>query len=254
MSHPPESAGGAREGYGAAGVSLRQRTALVTGASSGIGLAICRALGDAGARLWLVARTEAPLRAAAASVGGRAIPADVAEQGAVERLHGLLTAELGGPPDIVVNAAGAFALAPAVDTPVEAFDRMLAVNLRAPFLLMRAFLPGMLARGTGHVVTIGSIAGRVAFPHNAAYCASKFGVRGLHAVLDAELRGTGVRATLLEPAATDTPLWDGMAPGEHPGLPARAAMLAPEAVADAVVYALTRPPDVDVRVLTLERT
>ncbi len=154
----------------------------------------------------------------------------------------------------LVNAAGAFGLAPVAETPVDAFDRMVAVNLRAPFLLLRAFLPGMLARGSGHVVTIGSIAGRVAFPHNAAYSASKYGVRGLHAVLDAELRGSGVRATLLEPAATDTPLWDDVAVDQHPGLPPRAAMLAPEMVADAVLYVLTRPPEVDVRVLTLERT
>ncbi len=254
MSRPPEPAPGPPEGSGPAGVSLGGRTALVTGASSGIGLAICRALAGAGARLWLTARTEGPLRAAAAAVDGRAIPADVADARAVTRLCEQVTEELGGPPDVVVNAAGAFALAPLAETPVEAFDRMLAVNLRAPFLVMRAFLPGMLARGSGHVVTIGSIAGRMAFPHNAAYSASKFGVRGLHAVLDAELRGTGVRATLLEPAATDTPLWDAVAMERHPGLPPRAAMLAPEAVADAVLYALTRPPEVDVRVLTLERT
>ena len=226
----------------------------MTGASSGIGLAVCHALAAAGARLWLVARTEAPLRAAAAALGGRALPADVADADAVARVAERLTREAGGPPDMLVNAAGAFALAPVAETGVEAFDRLLAVNLRAPFLLVRAFLPAMLARGSGHLLTIGSIAGRVGFPHNAAYAASKFGVRGLHAVLDTELRGTGVRATLLEPAATDTPLWDAVAADRHPGLPPRSAMLSPRAVADAVLYALTRPPEVDVRALTLERT
>ncbi len=235
-------------------MSLEGRNALVTGASSGIGLAICHALAGAGARVWLVARREAPLRAAAAAVGGRAIMVDVADERAVGGLRDRILAEAGGSPDIVVNAAGAFALAPVADTSPGAFDRMLAVNLRAPFLLARAFLPGMLARGSGHVVTIGSVAGRVGFPHNAAYSASKFGVRGLHAVLDAELRGTGVRATLLEPAATDTPLWDEVDAARHPGLPSRAAMLPPGAVADAVLYVLTRPATVDVRVLTLERT
>jgi NADP-dependent 3-hydroxy acid dehydrogenase YdfG len=103
-------------------------------------------------------------------------------------------------------------------------------------------------------VTIGSIAGRHAFPHNGAYSASKFAVRGLHAVLDAELRGTGVRATLVEPAATDTPLWDGIDPDRHPALPPRSAMLAPDAVADAVVYALGRPPGVALRNLIVERS
>lgn len=226
----------------------------MTGASSGIGLATCHALAGAGARLWLVARTEAPLRAAAAAVGGRPLVADVSDAGAVARLHEQVVEEAGGVPDVVVSAAGAFALAPVAETPVAAFDRMLAVNLRAPFLVARAFLPGMLARGSGHLVTIGSVAGRVAFPHNGAYSASKFGVRGLHAVIDSELRGTGVRATLVEPAATDTPLWDAVDAAAHPGLPPRAAMLPVAAVADAVLYALTRPPEVDVRVVTLERT
>ncbi len=235
-------------------MSLEGWNALVTGASSGIGLAICHALAGAGARLWLVARREAPLRAAAAAVGGRALMVDVADERAVDGLRDRMLAEAGGSPDLVVNAAGAFALAPVAETSPDAFDRMLAVNLRAPFLLARAFLPGMLARGSGHLVTIGSVAGRVGFPHNAAYSASKFGVRGLHAVLDAELRGTGVRATLLEPAATDTPLWDEVDAARHPGLPHRTAMLAPGAVADAVLYVLTRPAMVDVRLLTLERT
>lgn len=76
----------------------------------------------------------------------------------------------------------------------------------------------------------------------------------MHAVLDVELRGTGVRATLVEPGATDTPLWDAIDTARHPGLPPRAAMLSPDAVADAVLFALSRPPEVDVRTLFLERS
>lgn len=258
MCRPPEapSAPGPRAEPGEVGsaTALAGRRALVTGASSGIGFAISGALVRAGAAVWLVARGEDRLRKAAATVGGRALPADVADADAVERLRERLAVEAGGSPDIVVSAAGAFALAPVAQMPLEALDRMLAVNLRAPFLLARAFLPAMLARGSGHLVTIGSIAGRVAFPHNGAYSATKFGVRGLHAVLDTELRGSGVRATLVEPAATDTPLWDAVYPTRHPGVPPRAAMLAPAAVADAVVFALTRPPEVDVRTILLERT
>ncbi|MBX6366304.1 MAG: SDR family oxidoreductase, partial [Gemmatimonadetes bacterium] len=156
-------------------------------------------------------------------------------------------------PDVLVNAAGAFELAPLEATSPESFDRQIAVNLRGPFLLIRAFLPGMLRRRRGHIVTIGSVAGRQAFPHNGAYSASKFGVRGLHAVLDAELRGRGVRATLIEPAATDTPLWDAVDVERHPSLPPREAMLPAGAVADAVIYAITRPAEVDVRNVLLER-
>jgi len=112
----------------------------------------------------------------------------------------------------------------------------------------------MLRRGEGHVVTIGSIAGRHAFPHNGAYSASKFAVRGLHAVLQAEIRGTGVRATLVEPAATDSPLWDAIDFDRHPGLPGRESMLSPATVADAVLYVLTRPPEAAVPNLMIERS
>lgn len=233
--------------------SLEGALALVTGASSGIGLAIARALRQAGAQVVVVARGEAALRAAAAEIGAVALSADVADESAVHDLRGRVEQALGRVPDVVVNAAGAFDLAPVAETTVASFDRMIAVNLRAPFLLAREFLPAMLARGSGHLVTIGSVAGRTGFPHNGAYSASKFGVRGLHAVLDAELRGTGVRATLIEPAATDTPLWDAVDPVAHPGLPPREAMLAPDDVAGAVLFAVTRPPAVAVRTLLLER-
>jgi NADP-dependent 3-hydroxy acid dehydrogenase YdfG len=152
-----------------------------------------------------------------------------------------------------VHSAGAFALAAIAETTVDAFDEQVAVNLRAVFLLTRAVLPGLLARGSGHIVTIGSIAGRQPFPGNGAYAASKFGVRGLHAVLLTELRGTGVRATLIEPAATDTGLWDQIDRRRFPDLPARSAMLSVDQVAEAVLYALSRPPGVVVPNLSIER-
>lgn len=234
--------------------ALEGRTAVVTGASRGIGRAVAARLRAAGAWVAMTARGEAALRDAASSVGGHAVVADVSDPASVHRLAAYLDEVLGGEaPDIVVNAAGVFDLAPLAETDPESFERHLAVNVRAPFLVIRAFLPAMLRRGSGHVVTLGSIAGRQAFPHNGAYSASKFAVRGLHAVLDAELRGTGVRSTLVEPAATDTPLWDAIDFARHPGLPPREAMLSPEAVADAVLYAVTRPPEVDVRTIVIER-
>lgn len=233
---------------------LQGRTAVVTGASRGIGLEIARRFHDAGARVYLVARGEEPLRAAAAEVGGVPFPADVTDPLAVSRLAGeVLQATGGQPPDILVNAAGKFVLAPVAETEAALFDEVLAVNLRGPFLMIRAFLPGMLERGTGDIVTLGSVAGRHAFPHNGAYSASKFGVRGLHAVLDAELRGSGVRTTLVEPAATDTSIWDSVDYSRNPGLPAREAMLSAAAVADTVLYAVTRPPEVALRTLAVER-
>jgi NADP-dependent 3-hydroxy acid dehydrogenase YdfG len=219
---------------------LRGRTAVVTGASSGIGLAIAVRLVRAGARILLVARSGDRLRAAAAGIGDgvEVCAADVATEAGVSQVVAA-AARLGARTDIVVHAAGAFGLAPLAETDVDDFDRMVGVNLRAAFLLARAFVPRMLEARAGDFVTIGSVAGRVAFPGNGAYSASKFGVRGMHAVLAAELRGTGVRATFVEPAATDTPLWDAVDRGRHPGLPERAAMLPPESVASAVLFAVT---------------
>jgi NAD(P)-dependent dehydrogenase (short-subunit alcohol dehydrogenase family) len=233
--------------------TLTGRTALVTGASRGIGRAIAERLGGAGAALLLVSRGGADLEAAAAATGGHAFAVDIADALSVERLAEAVHASIGGAPDIVVNAAGAFALAAVEETATADFDRQIAVNLRGPFLVMRAFLGAMRGRGSGHVVTVGSVAGRHAFLHNGAYAASKFGVRGLHAVLDAELRGSGVRSTLIEPAATDTTLWDAVDRERHGPLPERHAMLAPSAVADAVLYAVTRPVGEAVRTIILER-
>jgi NAD(P)-dependent dehydrogenase (short-subunit alcohol dehydrogenase family) len=147
-------------------------------------------------------------------------------------------AVLEGSPDILVNNAGLFGLSPAATLAPREFDRHLDVNLRAPFHLVRAFLPDMLERGDGTLVHIGSIAGRQAFPENAAYAASKFGLRGLHEVLCLELAGTGVVSLLVEPGPVDTNAWDPLDDRLGRDLPARVQMLRPETVAAAVVSAL----------------
>lgn len=232
---------------------LSGRVAVVTGATSGIGRATAARLGSAGAQLVLVARTAALVRDTAAALGGAGVAADVTDEADIARVVAAAHAADARGAAIVVHAAGAFELAPLVDTSVPAFDRMVAVNLRAAFLLVRAFVPGMLAAGTGDVVLIGSIAGRSAFAANGAYSASKFGLRGMHAVLAVELRGTGVRATLIEPAATDTPLWASIDRDRHEGLPPREAMLDADAVAAAVLYAVTRPRAVATPNILVER-
>ena len=233
---------------------LAGRTAVVTGASGGIGRAVARRLAAGGARLALVARARGPLAEVAAETGGLAVACDVSDPAAVAALAERLRVAWGGlAPDILVNAAGTFGLAPIARTDPEQFDRHLAVNLRGPFLLIRAFLPGMLERKSGHVVSVGSIAGRRAFPDNGAYSASKFGLRGLHSVLELELKGTGVRCTLVEPAATDTPLWAGIDRSVHEGLPGPGQMLGADAVADAVLFAVTRSPRTGIRTISLER-
>ncbi len=236
----------------ASSTELRGRRILVTGATGGIGRAVSRALAGRGARLLLNARREEPLRALAAELGGEALPGDVGDAGTVERIRRRATAD--GPLDALVNAAGAFDLAPVAETDTAMFDRMVEGNLRGPFLCIRAFLPAMLERKSGHVVTVGSVAGRVPFPGNGAYSASKFGVRGLHAVLDQELRGTGVRATLVEPSATDTRIWDALDPDTREDLPSRSGMLSADAVADVVLYVLSRPAEVRIPVVSVQRS
>jgi len=112
----------------------------------------------------------------------------------------------------------------------------------------------MRKRASGHIVSIGSIADHVAFPENGSYAAAKFGLRGLHAVLRAELAGTGVRATLISPAPVDTPLWDEVNPDERPGFTPRSAMLRPEDVAAAVLFVVSQPASVNVDDLRLSRS
>ena len=223
--------------------------ALVTGASRGIGFATARSLRLRGYEVVMVARGKDALQRAASEIGGIPVVADVAADGAIDGI----VAEAGNP-DVLVNAAGAFALAPVVKTDPAAFDAMLAANLRAPFLLIRALLPAMLQRRSGHIVSIGSVAGRQAFPGNGAYSASKYGLRGLHEVLEQELRGSGVRITLIEPAATDTPLWDAVDYAQNPGLPARSQMLSADAVAAAVMFALDQPAEAGIKYLGIERS
>lgn len=234
--------------------ALAGRLALVTGASRGIGLACATTLVHAGARVVMLARGQEALEAAASHLGTSAIPlpCDVADAAAVDRALARVDAEAGAP-DILVNNAGRFVLAPAGDITPHEFSAVVTTNLVAPFAVVHALLPGMRRRGAGHIVTIGSIADRTVFPGNAAYSASKFGLRALHEVLHAELRGTGIRTTLVAPSAVDTALWDPIDPDNDPAFAPRAAMLRPEAVAAAVLYALSAPAEVNVDELRLSR-
>jgi NADP-dependent 3-hydroxy acid dehydrogenase YdfG len=233
----------------------RARTALVTGASRGIGLAVAKALAASGWRVGLVARGTPALAEAARAVGGGASPmaCDVSDERALRALVDRVGESFGGAPDVLVNSAGVFALAPAHVADTTDFERALEVNLVGPFRLVRAFLPSMRQRRSGHVVSIGSIADRVALPGNSGYAASKFGLRGFHEVLRAELAGSGVRATLVSPGPVDTAMWDEVDPDERPGFTPRSEMLQPDAVAAAVMYAIEQPPEVNVDEVRLSR-
>ena len=232
---------------------LAGQSALVTGASRGIGRVVAESLAESGARVWCMARSEGAVTELASRIGGEALVADITDDVAVWAAIDDMTISLGGPPDIVVNSAGVFGIATSAKETVQGFDQRIAVNLRGTFLVNRALLPAMLERGSGLIINLGSVAGRKAYKGNASYSASKFGLRGYHEVLLEELRGTGVRACLLEPAATDTPIWDELDPDQNPRLPNRDEMLRAEDVAEAALFVATRPASVTIPVLQIER-
>lgn len=217
-------------------------SALVTGASRGIGRRIALSLSDAGARVLPASRGGPGLEEVADRCGEEALTADLADDGDLGALVDGVRRRLGGGPDVLVNNAGVFDLAPAHETPPDVLDRHLALNLRVPALLTRAFLGGMRERGRGHLVHLGSVSGRRALPGNAAYSASKFGLRGFHEVLRVELEGTDVCSTLLEPGAVDTGAWDDLEERLGEDLPPRGSMLSPDEVARAALEVLRMGP------------
>lgn len=222
------------------------KLALVTGASRGIGLAVADELRAAGAHVVRLARS---LHDAS---GDRLtdLQCDVTRAPDVERAVGRLVGEL-GVPDIVVNNAGIFFIKPLEETSPADFTTTLATNLTGPFLLARALVPRMVQRGSGHLVTIGSISDYTGFPGSAAYAASKFGLRGMHEVIRAETARSGIRTTLISPGPVDTEIWDAVNPDAKPGFTKRKDMMRAEDVAEAVLFAVTRPARVAITELRL---
>lgn len=235
---------------------LAGRTALVTGASRGIGAAVARALASAGARVALVSRSKASLEAVAATLPHApvVIADDLMQPAAATTVAAAATEAFGAAPDIVVLAAGTFPLGPVDAIGEEELDTAFGLNAIAPLRLLRAFLPSMRTRGAGHVVFLGSLADRHVFPSNALYAATKHALRATAEAVRAESRGSGLRCTLVAPAATDTPIWDPHDPDAQAHLPNRAEMLRAEDVADAVLWSVTRPPSVNLDEIRLSRS
>ena len=236
--------------------SLEGRTAVVTGASRGIGAGIAEALSREGVRVALVARTEAKLAEKASAIKG-SIPVvcDVTDPKSIERATKRISSEMKGAPDILVNNAGLFRVAVADETSGETFIEVINTNLVAPFLFVRAFLSDMKKRKSGHIITLGSIADRTIYTGNAAYSAAKFGLRAVHEVLRAELRGSGVKTSLISPAATNTEMWNGITITDPAGKPhSTRPMLEPDDVVRAVMFAVTQPERVNVDELRLSHS
>ena len=222
--------------------------AVVTGASRGIGLAVADELRAAGFHVVRLARSLTDGSADRQTD----LRCDVSDAAQVARVV-TKVAEL-GVPDVVVNNAGMFFIKRLEETSPQDFSGLIAVNLTGLFLVARAFVPAMVERGSGHLVTIGSISDHVAFSGSTAYAASKFGIRGMHEVIRAETAKSGVRTTLVSPGPVDTDIWDAVDPDSKPGFTKRRDMLRAEDVAEAVVWAVTRPPKVDVTEIRLQPT
>ncbi len=225
---------------------------LVTGATSGIGRACAMRLHREGATVLLAGRRQDRLEALAKELGARCHTAvlDIRDHEAVEALA---RAETTGEIDVLVNSAGlALGLDPVHQASLEDWDTMIDTNCKGLVHATRAFVPGMIARGRGHVVHIGSVAGTYPYPAGHVYGATKAFVHQFSQAMKSDLAGTGVRVTCVEPGMVETEfsvvrfqgdeerakkVYEGMTP------------LSPEDIADVVHFAVTRPAHVNLNVI-----
>jgi len=216
-------------------VQITGAITLVTGASSGIGAATAEALSSAGARLILTGRDEDRLKAVAVKTNATAFPADLSQPGAPDELVRLALATYGRI-DLLVSNAGAGWAGPIGDLPGGTADQLVAVNLLAPVHLARLLIPGMAARGAGHLVFVSSIAGATGVRHEAVYAATKAGLNTLAESLRYELADTGVGISVVLPGVVSTPFFSrrGRPYARHWPAP-----VSPDRVAGAIVTAVS---------------
>ena len=217
--------------------ALAGRTALVTGASRGIGRSVSLSLAQLGARLLLVARDRKALAEIQQEIvdlatAAEAFPCDLTSSSEIQALASRVDAA--GGCDILVNAAGIGRTGmPLHEMALEDFEAIFATNVRAPFLLMRAVVPHMRALGSGDIVNISSLAGQGPLANGAAYAASKWALNGLSYSVAEELRAYNIRVSVIAPGSVNTSFGGA---GKD-----RAKMLQPEDVAAAVTMLVTQP-------------
>jgi len=225
-------------------VNLAGRTVLLTGATGGLGHAIARRLHAEGARLVLTGRRTEVLEPLAAETGGQAVAVDLGDLAAVERLA---TDHAGV--DVLVANAGLSASGHVLSFSVEEIDRALAVNLRAPMVMARRLAEPMAARGSGHLVFVSSLSGKVASGGGSVYAATKFGLRGFAHGLREDLRDSGVGVSVVLPGFIRD---GGMFHDANVKLPRFVGTKTPEEVAAGVLRAIERDrAEVDVAPLGL---
>ena len=213
------------------------RTALVTGASLGMGRAIALALARRGAHVRATGLEPEPLAELARSCGAAALAADLGDRAELEAL-----VDWAGPVDLLVNVAGYGRCQALADVADDETRAMLAVNLAAPIRLTAALAPGMVARGRGHIVNVASIAGLLGVAREAVYSASKAGLIAFSESIRYELAGSGVGVTVVVPAVVSTAFFARRGAGYERRFPRP---VAPGRVAARVVDAVERDlPDV----------
>ena len=222
---------------------MKGLVAIITGAGTGIGAATAEELASAGVRVVLVGRRPAPLSDLAGRIGARggeavSHPADVTDYGAMQRVAADTTARYGRIDVLVSNAAVHDASSPADGDPAW-WGRVVETNLLGGLNTVRAVLPGMYERGSGHIVIVASVSGRVTYVGEAVYVASKHALVAFGDCLRQEASPRGVRVTLVEPGMVDTPLLDNPFARE---LRKTVTPLQPADCARAIRFALEQPP------------
>ncbi len=243
--------------------SLRDKIVLITGASSGIGAACARAFAALGVRLILAARRKDRLESLAVELeqahgtATHLLQLDVRDNAAVESAIAGLPPEWASIEVLVNNAGLARGLDKIQDGKIEDWDEMINTNVKGLLYVSRAVIPGMLERGVGHIINLGSIAGHQLYPAGNVYCASKYAVRALSESMRLDLFGTPLRVSSVDPGMVQTEFSVVRFHGDEERADKvyqNIQPLTPDDVADAIVWCATRPPHVNIQDMVLTTT